>query len=63
MSNDKDDTIAELFHNSLNYLNNDNATSTLNFIYKYDRYDNWINKKEYYNGDLKEELTTKIEYY
>lgn len=61
--NDNGDTIAELFHNSLNYLYRDNPTSTLNFIYKYDKYDNWITKTEYYNGDLKEELTTKIEYY
>lgn len=57
--NDKDDTIAELFHNSYR----DNATSTLNFIYKYDKYDNWINKKEYYNDELNEEQITEIEYY
>lgn len=63
MLNDKGDSIAELFYNSLNYLFCDNGTSTLNFIYQYDKNDNWINKKEYYNGDLKEELTTKIEYY
>lgn len=61
--NDKEDIIAELFYNSLNYMLSDDATSTLQFIYKYDEFENWTNKIKYYNGSFQEELITEIEYF
>lgn len=63
MLNDKNDIISELFYNVFKYQFRDNPTSTFQFIYKYDKFENWINRTEYLNGDLQEELITEIEYF
>jgi len=61
--NEKGDVISELFYNVFKYQFDYNPTSTFQFIYKYDKFENWITRSEYFNGDLKEELTTEIEYF